>query len=461
MATWKALAKITLAVFAISSVLGMIAFAQAEPAADAVKGAVPEAGKFEGDAAAIEAGRQLYGNTCLFCHGPKGVGARAPNLVEGMFQPGRDSRVPLRLTSSARAVQEPSWAALKKCFLRIKFGRSLPTCATRAVLKPPPRKSRPVGCRAIFVKAIHCFWIGRFFACVDRQSIVSRPGGPVAPLPMRRQAAFVRLFRFDERNMAGEMKVAAVLVRCSKRLTAVPLAFAAATAVVCGNPGFAGSMTPTASKVDTALVISVDVSSSVNAQRFNLQLEGIASALEDRNVVNSILSGPEGRILVSLVSWADHPRLALPFAVIASPQDATAFAARVRTLQQQDGEFTCMGRMMRFVADDVIAKLPAKASKTIIDVSGDGPDNCNSEVLLEASRKDIITSGAPPSMVFRSGGRDGGRSRRLVQAERDWRTRRVLDAGKRIRRFCARFPAEIHCRDEPGSRYRIAIVRFA
>ena len=194
--------------------------------------------------------------------------------------------------------------------------------------------------------------------------------------------------------MAGEMKVAAVLVRCSKRLTAVRLAFAAATAVVCGNPGFAGSMTPTASKVDTALVISVDVSSSVNAQRFNLQLEGIASALEDRNVVNSILSGPEGRILVSLVSWADHPRLALPFAVIASPQDATAFAARVRTLQQQDGEFTCMGRMMRFVADDVIAKLPAKASKTIIDVSGDGPDNCNSEVLLEASRKDIITSGA-------------------------------------------------------------------
>ena len=94
MATWKALAKITLAVFAISSVLGMIAFAQAEPAADAVKGAVPEAGKFEGDAAAIEAGRQLYGNTCLFCHGPKGIGARAPSLVEGMFRPGQDSEIP-------------------------------------------------------------------------------------------------------------------------------------------------------------------------------------------------------------------------------------------------------------------------------------------------------------------------------------------------------------------------------
>lgn len=48
----------------------------------------------EVDADAVEKGRQLYGNTCLFCHGPKGVGARAPNLVEGMFKPGRDGEVP-------------------------------------------------------------------------------------------------------------------------------------------------------------------------------------------------------------------------------------------------------------------------------------------------------------------------------------------------------------------------------
>lgn len=43
---------------------------------------------------AVEKGRQIYGNTCLFCHGPKGVGARAPNLVEGMFKPGRDGEIP-------------------------------------------------------------------------------------------------------------------------------------------------------------------------------------------------------------------------------------------------------------------------------------------------------------------------------------------------------------------------------
>ncbi|MCC7253810.1 c-type cytochrome [Hyphomicrobium sp.] len=41
----------------------------------------------EGQAEAVEAGKALYSNTCLFCHGANGLGARAPNLVEGLFRP--------------------------------------------------------------------------------------------------------------------------------------------------------------------------------------------------------------------------------------------------------------------------------------------------------------------------------------------------------------------------------------
>ena len=48
---------------------------------------------YVGDSAAIESGRQLYGNTCLFCHGAKGVGARAPTLVAGAWAPGRGNGV--------------------------------------------------------------------------------------------------------------------------------------------------------------------------------------------------------------------------------------------------------------------------------------------------------------------------------------------------------------------------------
>lgn len=40
------------------------------------------------EAAMLEKGKQLYGNTCLFCHGAKGVGARAPSLITGHWGPG-------------------------------------------------------------------------------------------------------------------------------------------------------------------------------------------------------------------------------------------------------------------------------------------------------------------------------------------------------------------------------------
>jgi hypothetical protein len=44
--------------------------------------------------------------------------------------------------------------------------------------------------------------------------------------------------------------------------------------------------------VDTALVVSVDVSNSVDERRYRLQMEGIAAALEDSAVMDAILNGP-------------------------------------------------------------------------------------------------------------------------------------------------------------------------
>lgn len=43
--------------------------------------------KYIGDPDSIDAGKSLYGNTCLFCHGSKGIGARAPTLVKNGFAP--------------------------------------------------------------------------------------------------------------------------------------------------------------------------------------------------------------------------------------------------------------------------------------------------------------------------------------------------------------------------------------
>ena len=61
-------------------------------------------------------------------------------------------------------------------------------------------------------------------------------------------------------------------------------------------------------EVDTALIVAVDVSNSVDDKRYRLQMEGIAQALEDPGVIQAIVGGAKGGILFSMVTWADRRR---------------------------------------------------------------------------------------------------------------------------------------------------------
>lgn len=148
-----------------------------------------------------------------------------------------------------------------------------------------------------------------------------------------------------------------------------------------------------AQPVDTALIVSVDVSNSVDDPRYKLQMEGIAKALEDPGVIQAITGGSNGGILFSMVTWADTPSVALPWMRIASKADALAAARRVRALPHQGGEFTCMTRMLRSANDKIVPQIPAKAARIVIDVSGDGPDNCNADEPIEKVRDELVSNG--------------------------------------------------------------------
>ncbi|MDX2290175.1 MAG: DUF1194 domain-containing protein [Hyphomicrobiaceae bacterium] len=146
-------------------------------------------------------------------------------------------------------------------------------------------------------------------------------------------------------------------------------------------------------QVDTALVLAVDVSNSVDERRYNLQLDGIAKALEDPSVISAILNGPRGAIILSIVTWSDRADVALPWMVIRSTDDAREVAARVRAIPRLSGEFTCLSRALEFVNDKVLAQVPADALKTVVDVSGDGRDNCNADTSVAAMRDIIVGYG--------------------------------------------------------------------
>lgn len=162
-----------------------------------------------------------------------------------------------------------------------------------------------------------------------------------------------------------------------------------AAALFAQVPAIAATDPPGAGPVDTALIMSVDVSGSVDERRHRLQMDGIARALVDPAVVKAILSGPNAAILFSVVTWADRPRMALPWMRISSRGEAEIAAAIVRGLPRHGGDFTCMAQMLRYLTDKVVPQIPALAARVVVDVSGDGRDNCNPEQPVAAIRDEL------------------------------------------------------------------------
>lgn len=146
-------------------------------------------------------------------------------------------------------------------------------------------------------------------------------------------------------------------------------------------------------EVDTALIVAVDISDSVNAERYSLQMEGIARALEDPGVINAITSGPRGGIAIALVEWTDTAELTIPWQIVRSPGEALRVAAAVRGLRQRAGEYTCVSRMLEYVRDRVVANLPLSATRIVLDVSGDGIDNCRDPADTLRERDALVGSG--------------------------------------------------------------------
>jgi hypothetical protein len=154
-----------------------------------------------------------------------------------------------------------------------------------------------------------------------------------------------------------------------------------------------GSARAETEMVDTALVLAVDVSQSVNDARFALQMEGIAKAFEDPEVQRSLFSGPHRAMFVTLVEWSDKAAVAVPWTLIASAEDATAFAATLRKTPRHGAEFTCMSRALQLIEGKVLPFLPIPANRTVIDVSSDGHDNCNLSPPVDALRDALVAEG--------------------------------------------------------------------
>jgi hypothetical protein len=130
-------------------------------------------------------------------------------------------------------------------------------------------------------------------------------------------------------------------------------------------------------EVDLALVLAVDCSWSVDANEYRLQMHGLAAAFRRAEIQRAIAGGIAGRILVANVQWShEHNQtLSVPWTLIASSDDAAAFAAVLEATPREvvDGA-TAIGAAMEYSAE-LLRSSPAPAARKVIDISGDGRNN--------------------------------------------------------------------------------------
>jgi hypothetical protein len=128
--------------------------------------------------------------------------------------------------------------------------------------------------------------------------------------------------------------------------------------------------------VDTALVLAADVSASMSMEHLRLQREAYAAALEDPSFMGAVRSGPLGRIGVAYFefSGANDQRPILPWAIIATPEDAARAAAAMRAAPNAMGGPTAVGAAINY-AVGLLLDFPGEMHRAVIDVSGDGPTN--------------------------------------------------------------------------------------
>jgi len=178
-------------------------------------------------------------------------------------------------------------------------------------------------------------------------------------------------------------------VRTAKSFAAILILLLAAVGMSYRAPAAAAEK----AAVDLALVLAVDISNSINAEQYQLQVAGLRQAFEDKAIVDAILSGGHGAILVTLVAWSDKPRIAIPWTVIGSEIDAIGFSERIRDLPRVAGNFTCMSDALRFIRERVLPQQPAPSDRQTIDVSGDGRENCNPPEPINAVRNQLVAEG--------------------------------------------------------------------
>jgi Ca-activated chloride channel homolog len=137
-----------------------------------------------------------------------------------------------------------------------------------------------------------------------------------------------------------------------------------ALACLTGAPAFA---------CETALLLSIDVSGSIDRGEYQLQVEGLASAVADAEIAEALV---RGQVALAVVQWSGPAQqaLVLPWQRMLEPGSVSRFGDSAAGMPRAfEGSDTAVGEAIRFALAQFAAV--ADCRRRVIDISGDGQEN--------------------------------------------------------------------------------------
>jgi hypothetical protein len=144
--------------------------------------------------------------------------------------------------------------------------------------------------------------------------------------------------------------------------------------------------------VDIALVINTDVSYSVDENEARFQREGAIAAFRNADVIKAIQAGPLGRIAVTYLDFSSYSmnKIIAPWHIVHDAASAEAFADLLAIAPRTLGVQTSISSGLE-MAEHLLETSGYVATKRVIDVSGDGPNNEGH--LVDKVRDEIVAKG--------------------------------------------------------------------
>lgn len=140
--------------------------------------------------------------------------------------------------------------------------------------------------------------------------------------------------------------------------------------------GMAVAATSTVAECRQALALGLDVSGSVDAREYRLQLDGLATALNAPQVRDKLMVMPAAPVRLMVYEWSgpSDQAVVVPWTVIDNATALDGIIATLRATQRRDASpGTALGVAMSEGARHLRAQ--GRCWKRTLDLSGDGKSN--------------------------------------------------------------------------------------